>query len=98
MPASEDLIDSVANANNKVEAGHPAWLTNMAAQQYVAHNGRLNILAETLLAQNAKRLIEVDPLESAAVAKAMVGSEIPGLVANITGALKGSGNIPPVTP
>lgn len=89
MAADQGLIDSVANDNTKAVAGQPAVLANLSLQNQIAHQNRLNILAEAALATAITRVNELDAEQ--------IASLITGLSTNQQAA-KVAQTTPPVTP
>lgn len=75
MGLDSGLVDSVANANVKTVGEAAAHSMALAMQNSVAHQNRLNILAETAMAQAIKGLQEVDPLEAISTVKALTGND-----------------------
>jgi len=62
MAIDAGMMDSVTNANFKI-------LAEAATQNMVSHQNRLNMLAESSLAQMLNKLNGLDPTEAAAVTK-----------------------------
>ena len=97
MALSQEIMDAVANSNFKAMA--EMQLTNA-----LAHQNRVNVIAETALATNLERMSTLDPTEAAGITGVMSGdlSEIIGqlgaAVASIQQYSKTAGNTPPVTP
>ena len=60
MAIDAGMMDSVTNANFKV-------LAESATQNMVSHQNRLNMLAESSLAQMLNKINGLDPTESAAI-------------------------------
>ena len=104
MAASTDIIDSVANADNKTFGVGPDFYAQLAMGDAVAHQRRINAISETLLGAMGKRLVEVDVQEASAEAKlnsadlASVVSQLGAAIASIQQLTKSAGNTPPVTP
>ena len=104
MAASTDLIDSVANANNKTFGDGPAFYAQLAMGDAVAHQRRVNAISETLLGAMGKRLVEVDVQEAAAESKlntsdlGAILSQLGAAIASIQQLTKGAQTTPPVTP
>lgn len=84
MAADQGLIDSVANENNKVGAGGPAFWMNGIMQQHAGHLARVQAITEQALSgfttihqvivgKLAQAIIEMDPTE--ALANAVVGQQ-----------------------
>jgi hypothetical protein len=75
MPDTPDpaLVQSVANDNTKTVAGQPALLANLSLQNLVAHQQRLQLIAEAATGNVVKNLSELDPAQAAAVLKTTQG-------------------------
>jgi len=84
MAASVDLIESVANENNKVGAGAPAFFMNTVLQQHASHLARIQTITEqalqgfttihsVIIGKLAQAIIEMDPTE--ALANAVIGQQ-----------------------
>lgn len=103
MAASNDILDSVANANNKTFGDGPAFLMQIAMADAVAHQRRVNAISETLLGAMGKRLVEVDVQEAAAESKintsdlSSVLSQLGAAIASIQQLTKGAQTTPPNT-
>jgi hypothetical protein len=73
MPLDQGVLDSVTNANFKTVAEAASIGLSQAlavgAQNLVAHQQRLNMLAEASLASALKRANELDPEEAGAISK-----------------------------
>lgn len=104
MAADQGLIDSVANDNTKTVAGQPAVLANLALSNLVAHQGRLQLIAEAAIGNIVRRLSELDTAEAAGILKTTQGdlaAQMAALIASISSGQqqsKTAGNTPPVTP
>lgn len=103
MAASTDLIDSVANANNKTFGDGPSFYAQLAMGDAVAHQRRVNAISETLLGAMGKRLVEVDVQEASAESKlnssdlgAVLG-QLGAAIASIQQLTKSAQTTPPVT-
>ena len=80
------VVDSVTIGNVKAIAEANAVAMNLATQNLVAHQNRLQIIAEAATGQIVKRLTETDIAEAG------------GLSTLLQQASKTAGNTPPVTP
>ena len=96
MPLDQGVVDSVTNANFKS-------LAELATQNMVAHQNRLNMIAESSVGQILNKMNGLDPTEAAAVTKvseAGLGAEIAKLgaaVSSIQMSLKGAQTTLPET-
>lgn len=73
MAASEDLIDSVANANNKFAGGVAEMgihSLGLAMQNAVAHQAHMFSIQEAAVGMVIKKLVEVDVTEAVSMLKA----------------------------
>ena len=101
--ASEELISSVADANEKTVAEGPAQYLVLAFGNAVAHQNRLNILAEAALGNMTRRMSELDPAEAASILKTTQGdlaAQLAALAASLAGSQQGAKTAqttPPVT-
>lgn len=97
MALNDTIIEAVANANFKSVA-------EMGLMNALAHQNRVNVIAETALATNLERMSTLDPTEAAGIA-GVVGADLAEVIGQL-GAVVGSiqqysktaGNTPPVTP
>ena len=62
MAIDTGMMDSVTNSNFKI-------LAESATQNMVSHQNRLNMLAESSLAQMLNKIYELDATEAAAIVK-----------------------------
>lgn len=96
MALDSGMLDSVTNANFKV-------LAESATMNMVSHQARLNLLAESSLAQMLNKLNALDPAEAAAIktvdesglAKQLADMGI--AIASIQASLKGAQSTLPET-
>ena len=100
MALDQGVVDSVTNANFKTvaEAASVGLAQAMAvqAQNLASHQQRLNLLAESSLAQMLNKMNALDPEEAASIAKveksdlgkiiSELGSQIAGLQQMLKGA------------
>lgn len=97
MPLDDSIIASVANANFKTMA-------EMGMANLLAHQQRLQILAEKALSKSLESMDTTDVPEGLGVAAAQRGDlakvlgELGGTVASIQQQIKGAQTTPPVTP
>lgn len=96
MALSQEIIDAVANSNFKAMA--EMQLTNQ-----LAHQQRLQILAESSLGTVLERMNTLDPTEAAGVS-GVVASDLAEVIGQLSGAvasaqqlMKGAQTTPPVT-
>lgn len=97
MPLDESILASVANANFKS-------LAELATQNMLAHQNRLQILAEKSLAKSLESMDTTDVPEGLGVAAAQRGdlakvlADLAGTVAAVQQQMKGAQTTPPTTP
>jgi hypothetical protein len=96
MAIDAGMMDSVTNANFKI-------LAESATQNMVSHQNRLNMLAESSLAQMLNKLNGLDPTEAAAVTKVSESglaekvAELGAAISSIQMSLKGAQTTLPET-
>jgi len=96
MAIDAGMMDSVTNANFKI-------LAESATQNMVSHQNRLNMLAESSLAQMLNKLNGLDPTEASAVKTVSEAglsqqlAEMGGAIAGIQQMLKGAQSTLPET-
>lgn len=96
MALNETVVEDVANTNFKVVAG-------AVAANYVAHQQRLQILAEKVLAKSVESMDNIDVGEGLGVAAATradfakILGELAASVASIQQYMKGAQTTPPPT-
>ena len=97
MALDQGVIDAVTNANFKLNA-------EMATQNAVSHQNRLNMIAESSVGQILNRMNGLDPTEAAAI-RGVVGADLSKTIGDLGAAvaglqqmLKGAQTTPPVTP
>jgi len=105
MALNETVVESVASANFKAVGEQNATLTNLMFANQVAHQGRMNIVAEAAIGSIVKKLTEIDAAEAVSVLKATSGNEVASQLSALLAALnsggqgvKAMGNTPPTTP
>lgn len=112
MPVNETVVEAVGINNVKTIGEAAAAATALSFQNSVAHQNRMNILAESAMGSIVKKLTEVDITEAVAVLKATSGNEVATGIAQLAAALSsgqqgvkaaqttppptGGGGIPPV--
>ena len=99
------VMSAVSNSNFKNVAEAPAFYASMGMANAVAHQNRLNILAESALNQALKGQNELDPVESLGLVKGLTGNDLAkqiadlsAVIASIQQQMKGANTTPPVTP
>lgn len=104
MPVNEVAVDAVGINNVKTIGEAAAAATALSIQNSVAHQNRMNVLAESAMGSIVKKLTEVDITEAVAVLKATSGNEVASGIAQLTAALsssqqaaKAAQTTPPVT-
>jgi len=84
-------LDQAAGSTNYVNAkviGEiGAHTLGLAMQNAVAHQNRMNILAESFVAAAVKVIHEVDPIESVSVLKTLSGNDLAQQLAQLLSAL-----------
>jgi len=93
----ESTFAAVNNANYKTVA-------EMGILNALAHQNRVNVIAESALGTMVERMNTLDVAEAAGVS-GVVSSDLAEIIGNLSGAvanaqqlMKGAGNTPPVTP
>ncbi len=86
MSLNETIVSTLSVNNMKTIGEASAFLTAQAQQQFVAHQSRVNVLAEAGMAKAQELLLTTDIAESA------------GLVPLVQQLMKGAQTTPPVTP
>jgi flagellar motility protein MotE (MotC chaperone) len=96
MALDESILQAVANANFKTMA-------EMATQNAITHQQRLQLISESSLGQILNRMNALDPEESASIA-GVVSSDLAEKIGELSGAvaasqqlMKGAQSTPPVT-
>lgn len=100
IPDFTSIADAVASTNAKAFGDAGANLALQGAQQFNAHNARLNLLAESVAGGWANRLLTPDPVEAISTVKLMTGRESLGIgeaIALVQQIMKGAQTTPPVT-
>ena len=96
MALDPGILDSVANANFKL-------MSESAVQNMVAHQNRVNVLAEKAMAKSLESMDTVSVPEGLGIAAANRSdlsktiSDLAGAVASIQQMLKGAQSTPPQT-
>ena len=97
MPLDESVLSAVANANFKSNA-------EMATQNAVSHQNRLQILAEKALSKSLEAMDTIQVDEGLGISAAQRGdlakqiSDLAAAVASMQASIKGGQTTPPVTP
>lgn len=100
IPVFESVGDAVAFTNCKSFGDAGAHLAIQAAQQFAAHNNRMNLMAESAIGQITNRMATPDPVEAISVQKLMTGRDSAGITEAIALAqvlVKAAQTTPPVT-
>lgn len=100
IPGFDSVGDVVAFNNAKAFGDAGAHLAVQAAQQFGAHNNRMNSLSESIHGQIANRMATPDPSEAISIQKMLTGRDSQGIAESIALAqqlVKASQTTPPVT-
>ncbi|MGB5288801.1 MAG: hypothetical protein WBN42_09955 [Ignavibacteriaceae bacterium] len=100
IPNFDSVGDAVTFNNAKAFGDAGAHLAVQAAQQFGAHNSRMNTLSESTQAMWANRMASADPVEAISVQKLMSGRDSQGIAETIALAqvlTKQAQTTPPVT-
>lgn len=65
----ESITESVATVNTKTLGDSPAFYTQLAMGNAIAHQNRSNIIAETAMAASVKQIQEMDPIQALSLAR-----------------------------
>ena len=84
---AEEIIDSVAISNLKTVAEVASHSMGLAMQNAVAHQNRLNIVAEAAIGNITKNLTEADPIEAVSILKTLSGNDLAQQLAQLLSAL-----------
>jgi hypothetical protein len=87
MPINEEIVSSVAIGNVKTIAEAGAHSIALAMENAVAHQNRMNVIAESAVGNIVKNLTEVDPAQAVAILKATSGNEVAATIAQLAAAL-----------
>lgn len=103
--ATEQTLDSLNNANLKTVGEQAAFATGLSMQNQVSHQGAMNQIRELSMGNLAKKMTELDVMESLAVVKATSGNDVANQISALMAALaagqsatKAAQTVPPVTP
>ena len=101
----QEAAEVVGTNDLFVKGNGPAFYTNMAYGNAVAHQQAMQQLQLAATGQIVKKLTEVDMLEALSVLKASSGNDVAQQLAQLMAVIagnqqmgKGAGNTPPVTP
>jgi hypothetical protein len=105
MPIPDSIVESVAIDNVKTVAGGPAFYSNLAMGNAVAHQQGMNAILTAAVGSVVKGLTEMDPSEAIATSRALTGHDTASGMTALLAALQ-SGQVgtkiaqstPPVTP
>ncbi len=87
MALSQDVVQSVAEANFKNLADGAAFAVNLSYQDAVAHQRSVNALREAALGSALKGLVELDPTQALSQVKALSGNDLGGQIVQLLAAL-----------
>ncbi len=73
MPASQAIVDTVADTNMKTVGEAAAFAMGQGFQNAVSHAKRIDAIAEVYLGQLVNTATSVDPVEAVAAAKLFKG-------------------------
>lgn len=85
-----EAAESVGFANIKTLGDGPAFYTNLAMGNAVAHQQALNAILAASTGKIVKVLTEVDPLEAVSALKATTGNDLGQVIASLLAALASS--------
>ena len=103
MPLDEGVKDSVTNSNFKNVADAPGWSQALAMQNAVAHQNRVNLIAEAAVGNIVRRLSELTIADAKAQEMVATGdlankiAEVGAAVASLQASIKGGQTTPPET-
>jgi|DEB0MinimDraft_3_1074331.scaffolds.fasta_scaffold36601_1 hypothetical protein len=89
MALSENVVQSVSEANFKNLADGAAFAINLSYQDAVAHQRAVNSLREASLGAALKGLVELDPSQALSQVKALSGNDLAGQLLQLLSALGG---------
>ena len=105
MPLNESIVDSVAATNFKSVAEAPAFYSNLAMGDAVAHQRGINAIREAAIGGIIDKLIHADPAEAISSLKLLTGdaqgAQMNALLAALNSGqqgVKSAQSTPPVTP
>lgn len=101
IPNYDSVGDATSAVNAKAFGDAGAHTALQAAQQLAAHNSRMNMMAESVYAQAANKMLAPDPVEAISVVKLLTGRESSGISEALSLAqtlVKTAQTTPPVTP
>lgn len=105
MPVNEQIVDSVSSSNLKTLGDGPAFYTNLAFGDAVAHQRAMNTIREASVGSIVDKLVHADPAEAMAILKMTTGDSVAQQMQALLSALnsgqqgvKASQSTPPVTP
>lgn len=104
MPVNEQIVDSVSASNLKTLGDGPAFYTNLAYGDAVAHQRAMNTIREASVGTIVDKLVNADPAEAMAVLKMTTGDSVAAQMQALLAALnsgqqgvKSAQTVPPVT-
>ena len=105
MPVNESVVDSVSSTNFKVVAEGPAFYSNLAMGDSLAHQRGMNAIREAAIGSIIDKLIHADPAEAMSSLKLLTGdaqgAQMNALLAALNSGqqgVKSAQTTPPVTP
>lgn len=100
----DNILEAVAVNNVKTLGEATAHSIALAQQNAVAHQNRVNAIAEAAMSQAIKGLLETDPIEAIANSKMLTGNDTAQQIAQLSAAvsamqasIKAGQTTPPVT-
>lgn len=95
---ADDVREAVANANFKVTAEAPTVMQNLALQNFIAHQQRLNQIAESelvsaqalnraILGRVVNSLLDTEPTDALAAQKVFSGNDVAQQITSLLAAL-----------
>lgn len=100
IPAFDTVPDAQVNLNFKMYTDASAGVPLLMSQNAGGHANRISVLAETITAAWANRMVKVDVNEAVAAQKMLSGRESQGIAESLALAqvlTKGAQTTPPVT-
>jgi len=103
--ATDQTIDTLNNVNLKTVGEQAAFSTGLSMENAVSHQQAMNQIRELSMGNLAKKMTELDVMESLAVVKATSGNDVANQISALMAALaagqsatKAAQTTPPVTP
>ena len=102
---NETIVDAVATNNVKTIGESASHSMGLAFANAVAHQNRMNVIAEAAVGNIVKNLTEMDPGQAASILKTLSGNEVASQLSALLAAIasgqqqvKGAQTTPPPTP